>query len=49
MTPDEIQAAAKMWSEGANTQEIADALFVHESLVWSHLDEIKAVEIARAA
>ena len=45
----DLIAAAQMWSEGASTKEIADALFLHESDVWNALDAIKAVKVEEAA
>ena len=45
----DLIAAAQMWSEGASTKEIADALFLHESDVWNALDAIKAVRVEGAA
>ena len=49
LTPDEIQSAADLWSEGAGTHEIAEILGLDESLVWNALDQIKRVKIAEAA
>lgn len=48
MTPEQVSIAAKLWSEGCNTFDIANSLGLREATVFRWIDVIKSRSRLRA-